>query len=211
MNIEHYFLGRLDELRTLAKRGDPWVFLCASSFLEYLARIWTGKATSQTDYKRFLEACFFRVCPAYARFKYDSGETDLARQMYHVLRCGIVHSFSLVVDKAARGKRGRDRSILLAHRASGLKHLKNYVDGKCNPKLDAAIFVAEDFVEDIGKVTKSIFDEAKEGSASGKAREAKIRKWVETCPPIALLELSKPQQASGAQFSTFTNPRAPSG
>src|SRR5213594_1781122 len=127
-DIETYFRNRVDELRSLAQRGDPWVFLCASSFLEYLAKIELGKTTSATDYKDFLKNYLFKVCPAYAGFQYHSGSQDLADQMYHVLRCGIVHSFSLFADPAAKRKHGgRDRSILLAHRSSGQRHLANYV------------------------------------------------------------------------------------
>src|SRR6266571_6800773 len=117
MNIEHYFRDRVDELRALANRGDPWVFLCASAFIEYLAKIVQGHGSG--DYKQFLKNCFFKVCPKYASFRYDSGKSDLAEQMYHVLRCGIVHSFSLIADSKAKKSGGRDRSILLAHRRSG--------------------------------------------------------------------------------------------
>src|ERR1700737_2293027 len=34
VRTESYFNARVAELRSLATRGDPWVFLCASSFLE---------------------------------------------------------------------------------------------------------------------------------------------------------------------------------
>jgi len=185
VNSGRYFRDRIDELRSLAKRGDPWVFLCASAFIEYLAKISQGKTPS--GYKQFLTQYFFKVCPEYASFRYHSGKSDLAEQMYHVLRCGIVHSFSLIADPTAKSRGGRDRSILLAHRQSGAKHLGNLVDRHRNPKLDAAIFVAEDFVEDIAKVSDFIFVEARKRTAQGEQLRSNIRTWVHAYPPLRTL------------------------
>jgi hypothetical protein len=103
--------------------------------------------------------------------------------MYHVLRCGIVHSFSLIADKQAKRDGGRDRSIVLAHRASGRKHLEACVDGRRNPKLDAAVFVAEDFVADIEKVTNSIFAQ----SCTNKKLRLNMKTWWKVHPPIGVL------------------------
>ena len=212
VNIESYFRDRVRELKSLAERGDPWVFLCASSFIEYLAKIRLGRETTQTDYKNFLNDCFFKLCPKYASFRYDSGQSDLAEQMYHVLRCGIVHSFSLIPDPNTRKRHGgRDRSILLAHRRSGLQHLQNYVDNDSEPKLDAAIFIAEDFVEDIAKVTEFILVEATRTTNSGRDLKSKIQNWVRTYPPIAGLKETKPPDAADRQSNNFGFTPTPSG
>jgi hypothetical protein len=184
---ETYFKNRVGELRSLAQRGDPWVFLCISSFLEYLAKLELGKETSSTDYKNFLRNTFFKVCPPYAAFRYRSSSRDLAEQMYHVLRCGIIHSFSLFADPSAKAKHGgRDRSILLAHRSSGQRHLSNYVNQRTTPKVDAAVFVAEDFVDDVGKVTDFLFAEARKRSNAGARLRNNIQKWVKTYPPVGM-------------------------
>ena len=191
MNIESYFRDRVLELRSLAERGDPWVFLCGASFIEYLAKMTSGKSTGANDYKDFLRNRFFRVCTAYASFKYSCGKCDLAEQMYHVLRCGIVHSFSVFADPQAKGYGGRDRSIILAHRntASGRTHLDNWVDRRSNPRLDAAVFVAEDFIDDIAKVTDSLFVEARKRTPAGVQLRKNIQMWVSRCPPIGSLIL----------------------
>jgi hypothetical protein len=171
----------------LAQRGDPWVFLCASSFLEYLAKIELGKATTSTDYKNFLKNYLFRVCPDYAAFRFRSGAKDLAEQMYHVLRCGIVHSFSLFADPSAKAKHGgRDRSILLAHRSSGQRHLANHVNQRTKPKVDAAVFIAEDFVDDVGKVTEFLFAQARKRTNVGRQLRNNMRTWVKTYPPVGM-------------------------
>jgi hypothetical protein len=185
-DIESYFQTRVGELQTLAERGDPWVFLCASSFLEYLAKITTGGPTTAQDYKIFLTTIFFKVCPQYAKFRYASGAQDLGDQMYHVLRCGVVHSFCLLADPYAKKKYGgRDRSILLAHRQVGLVHLQPLVDRK--KKLDATIFVAEDFIEDISKVVTCIFSQARKRTPSAQRLRNNIRDWIKRFPPIGTL------------------------
>jgi hypothetical protein len=196
VNIESYFKARIDELRDLANRGDPWVFLCASSFIEYLAKMVFGKSTTATDYKIFLKKHFFRICPEYARFTYSSGKSDLADQMYHVLRCGIVHSFSLIADPRARTKNGRDRSILLAHRKNGATHLDHIVDAGQNPEIDAAVFTAEDFIEDISKVMENILEESRGGSTSARHLRNNIETWLDQYPPITGIIEIKPKPSS---------------
>jgi len=187
--IEQYFKSRIRELKQIAARGDPWVFLNASSFIEYLAQMRLGKRTEPQDYKEFLTQYFFRVCPWYGNFKYRSGTLDLADQMYHVLRCGIVHSFSLFADSKAQTRGGRHRSIVLAHRSAGQSHLHSFVNNRRKPKIDAAIFVAEDFVEDIERVTEALFNESKKRTPDGLQLRQNIRRWVRQFPPIGAIIL----------------------
>jgi hypothetical protein len=182
--IEFYFYNRLRELEELAERGDPWVFLCASSFVEYLAKIVNGRTTNQKDYKDFLQNYFFKACPAYATFRFASGQNDLADQMYHVLRCGIVHSFSLLADSQAKKHGGRDRSILIAHRKNGAQHLAKYINNRRKVKVDAVVFTAEDFVQDRKKVTNYIFNQARKKDQAGRQLKKSIVSWVTNYPPI---------------------------
>ncbi|HEX7287664.1 MAG TPA: hypothetical protein VF532_15860 [Candidatus Angelobacter sp.] len=182
--IEQYFKNRIQELKQIATRGDPWIFLNASSFIEYLAKMRLGRTTTRRDYKDFLKQYFFQVCPRYGNFKYRSAKLDLADQMYHVLRCGVVHSFSLFADPQARVHGGQDRSIVLAHRLEGKAHLSPFVNNRRKPKIDAAIFVAEDFVEDIERVTETLFKESKKRTPDGRELRQNIRRWVKQFPPI---------------------------
>jgi hypothetical protein len=182
--IERYFLDRICELKTLAGRGDPWVFQCATSFIEYLAKMHLGKNTNQTTYKAFLRDIFFKACPQYAAFRYACGKADLDVQIYHVLRCGTVHSFSLIADPIAVAQDGRDRSILLAHRMNGATHLTPVVNNRRSPKIDAAVFTAEDFVDDIEIVTKHLFRLSRKRSADGRTLRSNIRVWIKAHPPI---------------------------
>jgi hypothetical protein len=185
VNIERYFQDRVCELRTLAERGDPWIFLCASSFIEYLAKMAYGEPCGAKQYKEFLRTQFFVACPEYASFKYASGNLDLADQMYHVLRCGVVHSFSLFADARGLQNGGRNRSIVLGHRRRGRSHLYHVVHRK--PQLDAALFIAQDFVEDIARVTNHLFAESRKRTPQGRDLRKKIQNWVAAHPPIGSL------------------------
>jgi hypothetical protein len=187
--IEQYFKNRIQELKQIAARGDPWVFLNASSFIEYLAKMRLGRGTTAKDYKEFLKTFFFQICPHYKTFKYRSGKLDLADQMYHVLRCGIVHSFSLFADSRGQSQGGRHRSIVLAHRLEGKAHLSHFVDNRRKPKIDAVIFVAEDFVEDIERVTEALFNDSKKRTPGGSQLRHNIRRWVKQFPPIGAIIL----------------------
>ena len=164
---------RLNELRACCATGSPWVFVGASAFLEYLTKL-AGRTGSQ-GYKDFVSDELEKVNGFYRSFRYRNGAQDLPTQMYHVLRCGIVHSLSLVPDARAVAAGGRDRSIVLCHaqeaRSKKLSHLGNYTGGG----LDAALFVAEDFVDDLQKVTAQLFTSAAQGSAQTATMKAQLQ------------------------------------
>ena len=142
----------------------------------------SGAGFVREIYKDFVVNWLTRVRPAYGSFKYKSGQSDLPIQMYHVLRCGIVHTLSLIPDTRGQSHGGRDRSIVLAHRtgagAAGLKHLDAYSSTNTP---DAALFVAEDLVDDIEAVVSLIFSQAVPGSPL----EARMHSWLAAHPLIS--------------------------
>jgi hypothetical protein len=60
------------------------------------------------------------------------------------------------------------------------------VNQRTTPKVDAAVFVAEDFVDDVGKVTEFLFAEARKRSNAGARLRNNIQKWVKTYPPVGM-------------------------
>lgn len=180
--INKYMIDRVGELQSLASRGDPWFFLCASSYIEYLAKLEKGASTNQTEYKSFLSNYLFVALPKYRSFSYSNTHTKLEEQIYHVLRCGLVHSFSLIPDALARSKGGNDRSILLAHRKSGIQHLSNYINNMKVPKIDGCIFIAEDFADDLKILTEFIFKKAAKRSET--ILRNNIISWATQHPPV---------------------------
>jgi len=181
---ESYFKKRVNELRRACKDTTPWVFLSAATFLEYLTKLVYGKDRKGKKYKRFIKDYLGKIQPLYKDFIYKDGNRDLPLQIYHVLRCGIVHSFSLIPDDRARTAGGRGRSIALCHKKEAKKkklaHLGSYQSQKKTGVKDAALFVAEDFVDDLGKVTDLIFKRAKEN----KTLRNNMRRWINAHPPV---------------------------
>lgn len=120
----------------------------------------------------------------YKDFEYvTNNKKDLPEQMYYVLRCGIVHSFSLVPDKTSIGNGGRERSILLNHNKNndGYTHLKAYTENS----YDSVVFTAETYATDIEKLVDMIFTKIVRQDS---VVEKKIIKYWETHPPISALK-----------------------
>ena len=98
MNCEEaktYFYARIEELKDMCKPGGaetPWVFLCGSAMIDYLSRLAAGKDNGGEGFKKFIRDY---MPSSYCDFEYRSGDKDLPEQVFHILRCGIVHSFSL--------------------------------------------------------------------------------------------------------------------
>ena len=102
------------------KRGsfsDVWIFVGATTMIEYLAALKKGESAGPKDFIEFVRG----YMPEYVQFKYKRkhrlsktgvGEkpriltkADLPEQMYYILRCGLVHGFSLVPGPKEQKKR----------------------------------------------------------------------------------------------------------
>jgi len=181
--IEQYFKARAKEIQRLLKDRSPWGFVCAAAFLDCLSKLVAGKDDKRNGYKTFVKNYLARVNPIYLSFRYKSGAKDLPDQLYHVLRCGIVHQFSLVPDEQSLKNGGRLRSIVLCHRKESkrrnLPHLSSYSSGK-SP--DAAVFVAEDFAKDLMDTVRFIF--SSQAKTVNPEIVKNIEEWVEKYPPI---------------------------
>ena len=176
-DIELYFCDRIKELKALSQNGTPWEFLCMAAFVEYLSKLVYGQDKGPPGFKDFVLDYLSKINPLYQNFRYKSGQQDLNVQMYHILRCGIVHSFSFVPDKKSAIKGGRLRSIVIAHKKSGQPHLGAYSSSDAP---DAAVFISEDFAIDIEHVVDHIFTQAK----TCPALTRNIETWFNTQPPI---------------------------
>lgn len=177
LEIENHFKLIARDLPNQCKSGDPWVFLTASAFIEYLAKLVRGYNGGSSGYMNFIRIW---MPEKYRNFTYINQKKDLPEQMYYILRCGIVHSFSFIPDNQSKERGGRDRAIVLTHRKNndGL-HLINYRGN--NGNYDSALFVAEDFVNDIIDTLEEVFNKAK----TDKGLKNNIIQWVERHPPIA--------------------------
>jgi len=167
-------------LSTIVEDKSPWIFLCLSTIVDYLSLATYTKTDKQyVRYPKFIEHYFPTT---YKEFEYQSGKRDLPQQMYYILRCGLVHSFSLVPDYPATEKRvGRKRSTVLNHRsnAEGQRHLSRCSLPEAEAP-DAARFVAEDFLHDTKEATTMLLGAAK----NNRDLEKNILKQFTMHPPI---------------------------
>lgn len=180
-DIHNYYKQRIGEVIRFANEfgsGDLWAFVMSASFIDYLVKLVNNKESSAQLYKEFVRIYLSEINPLYRDFVFNSGHQDLPEQMYHVLRCGMIHSYSLVPDSKSLTKGGRVRSILLVHRKNGYTHFDKYSDNN----LDSVLFTVEDFAEDLEKVLDKIFLDL---APNDPALSTNILVWVTTQPPIA--------------------------
>ena len=175
--IELYFKARAEEIYKMSSTGTPWEFLCASAFIEYLSKLVNGQDKGGRGFKDFVEDYLGAINDKYRTFIYLNGSRDLKEQMYHILRCGIVHAFSFIPDSASLKNGGRARSIVLCHKNSGNTHLSNHTSASAP---DAAVFVAEDLAGDIKNLVEYIFNKAKTDTTLAN----NIITWWGMQPPI---------------------------
>ena len=168
------------ELEPICRTANPWGFLCLSALIDYLSRLATNPG--KPGRKHYIDFIARYFPNEYRDFRYKNGETDLPKQMYYILRNGLVHSFSLIPDERATRSGGRPRSIVLMHSEEatrkGLHHLQN-----CSgPQgiLDAALFIAEDLLSDARIAADNLLTEATPGSVI----ENNVLSWFAKYPPI---------------------------
>lgn len=170
---------------------NPFVFICATSVLEYLARIVYNKEAQGPDFVEFVNNYLARVNITYKTFQYVTHSDVLAEQMWYILRNGIVHSYSLV--PSANYPKGRSGSVVLSHRINGPAHLSQYTQ----KGYDACNFVAEDFAEDINKLVEIIFADT--------TLITNVEDWTQRHPPIGWLENAPSHPLTVAPDSRFRN------
>jgi len=165
--------------------------------IDYLAGLHQGKKAGKADYIAFIREYFPK---AYSDFEYNTAHRkpgtglkrkngtrtkreltrkDLPEQMYYILRCGLVHRFSLVPSPAELENGGRERSITIHSRDDSQRDGKKHLDNFSQPPFvqDSAYFVDEDLLDDIIGVTKALF--------ADKKNHPKIRRMLNTQPFIS--------------------------
>lgn len=166
-------------MRDTKSAGTACRFIVPCCFLDYLTKLYFGKSTASKHYIEFVEKILKKVNVNYKDFKYKNGETDLPNQIYYVMRCGLVHSFSLTPEKKYKNKNsGRTQSIVLADETDvNLNHLAPFSNDKIK---DACIFKLEVFINDLEKVLDKLFKIAEHDL---KIQE-NILNWSKECPFI---------------------------
>ena len=178
--IYDYYKVRIEEVIEFAYngRGDLWTILMACSYIDFLVKMVYDKESTAKDYKNFIKDYLSQIDIRYRDFRYTNGnKRDLPEQMYHVLRCGITHSHSLVPDSRSVANGGRPRSIMLGQRKNKNIHFMKYDQNG----YDTVIFTVEDFAEDLKKVLDKIFLEL---APKNSVLAGNIVSWVNKYPPV---------------------------
>lgn len=171
-DIKQYCEDRLCEIRKVAQDGTPTGFLCLAAFVDFLAKLAAGKDNKRNGYMKLIAKYF---PDSYKDFAYKSGDKDLPTQFYSVLRCGILHGFSLYPDRPNRNN-SKARTIVISHDGNDdgkmYAHLSNYTD----KGFDAALLIADNLCDDMSSAINSMF--------ADKSVQANAEKWVKNQPPI---------------------------
>ena len=146
--------------------------------LEYLSKMSIDGAglSGARVYIKFIEDY---MPQSYRNYQFDCGNRDLPSQMYYVMRCGIVHSFSLVPNPSFSSAGGRKGSIVISHKGT---HLTKFQYTKNS---DAVLFVFADLYADIKFALEEIFKRA----SSDNALMARITKFLKDNPTIEEISL----------------------
>jgi len=167
---QQHFLKMLEMLPKM--KPSPWPFACGSMMIDYLARMSidrTSKHAGDGDvYIEFINT----YMPTYSNYTFSDGARDLPFQMYYILRCGIVHSFSFVPDE--RFKKGRERSIVISHEGRHLSQCSYAASS------DAVLFSFPQFYKDIQSAINDVFANAKGDTGLATRIENFLRKY----PPL---------------------------
>jgi hypothetical protein len=185
-----HFSDMLQKLRNM--EPSPWPFLCSAAMLEYLAKMAIGDGR-----QCYIEFVRRYLGSKYSDYTFADGRKDLPEQLYHILRCGIVHSFSLTPD-LNQYHNGRNESIVIAHKG---RHLTKYPTTDAHHK-DAVWLVFLDFADDIQSAIAGIFSKA----ASDLNLKNRIEQHLTRKPPIAALPIppagGTPEGYSSASTTT---------
>lgn len=178
-NLKNQLKDVIKYMRDTKSAGTACRFIVPCCFLDYLTKLYNGKSTKSEHYIHFIESNLKKVNSKYKDFKYKNGEMDLPEQIYYIMRCGLVHSFSLSPEKKYEGKNsGRKQSIVLADETD--KEL-NHLDSFSNDKIkDACVFKLDVFIDDLEKVLDKMFKSAE----SKPDIQKNILKWAKACPFI---------------------------
>ncbi len=203
--IDQYLKARLDELDTLAQRGDPWVFGACCTFIEMLAKREEGRNNNLKDGQRFTNFVKIYLMPSNPLYQdaekelktkatknqnttKQSGkeqakrdDPEIAQNLWHILRCGVVHSFSMKAND-------EEFKIILGHRKNNKSnsnlHLQVINVNDKGKTYKALLIMAENFVEDLRKCTQRVLEKAKNDSSFCKNLEDNFS----NNPPLGWLE-----------------------
>lgn len=169
-----YLIAEINSLRHI--KGTVWIFVGAATMIDYLASLSLGRPAGRSGYIAFIREW---MRPEYNNFEYAQKhrkpgtgiirggrrvarritKSDLPEQMYYMLRCGLVHGFSLVPTHQESVNGGRERSITINSRLDSIRDRKAHLEpfNKVPLIIDSIYFVDEDLLDDLVEATNKLF------------------------------------------------------
>ena len=187
--VESYLQARLVDLHNLAPPGHRWVFLACCTYIELCASLAKNGPAGKADFKKLCKDYLFPVRPEYTNATYPKTTLVFKHQLYHILRCGVTHTFSMTPDPHHQSAQFNPtpRSVVLAHRSSQIPHLQ-YVEwwgGK-----EAYVLIAEDFVSDLSDMTDALLKAARRRDADGQTLRNNMKARFRSNPPLGSVSFS---------------------
>lgn len=153
-----YFKDRVSELTNINQA--IWGFVGAAALIEHGTQLANEGKSDGPLCKDFVKT----FGKGYTNFTYNTDKKqDLDVQIYHVLRCGLLHSFCLQADKKGTKWGGRTGSISLISLADANREIEvlkpeHHLSHITDNGRDACLLILEPFVADIGKAIDQLFD-----------------------------------------------------
>jgi hypothetical protein len=169
---------------------NPWSFIEAVSFIDFLATHVNNKKSTGTIYKDFIKTYMY---PNNEPIIFaNNKKCKLSDIIWNILRCGGLHNFSFCPydweDKIENNDFYRNTIILTNRKNKSKKKHKDIVKINLNDNktqmYEGIIIVAEDFVEDIELAVNTIIKQFNSHSNNYKDLKQKLKDSFETCPPI---------------------------
>jgi len=183
---------RIEELRTAQRikleidrlNGSAWDFVLMGCLVDIISRINYNNLNSSL--KRTSKLFDDRL-PQYREAFYNIPKriNDVPEQIYMVMRCGLVHSLSLVPDKNLIDRKQykdhwRKGSLLLTHRGNHLQMRTRTYNGHL---IDACQLDYSTMLEDMQSALDAIFQDAEHDTALS----AHIEKFVSENPTLGFV------------------------
>ncbi|AOW47956.1 hypothetical protein A4S02_14040 (plasmid) [Acetobacter ascendens] len=189
---QNYLNDRILELKTAQHikskddrlNGSIWDFVLMGCLVELVAKL--NCVDSINTFEK-VSKLFDERLPKYRAPFYNTPEkiNDVPEQIYMVMRCGLIHSLSLIPDKKVKDKdiykrHWREVSLVLTHRGNHLKMGKTPHNGSL---VEVCQLDYSTMLDDMQTALDAIFQDAKHDTALS----SHIEKFVKENPTLSFV------------------------
>nr|WP_128081132.1 hypothetical protein [Acetobacter persici] len=193
LSYQTWINDRIQELRTAQSiksevdrlNGSIWDFVLMGCLVEIVAKLNCTHKVSSTLHK--ISKLFDDRLPQYRipSYKTHNNIKDVPEQIYMVMRCGLIHSLSLVPDRTYKERKNykkhwREWSLLLTHKGNHLQMMTWKPNGQ---PIEACLLDYSTMLDDMQTALDAIFQDA----VNDTALSAHIETFVKENPMLGLV------------------------